>query len=204
MLMTSPRGSRQTGRMHGLRRPNNGFTLIEVLIAILVLLFGLLGLTGVQVRATQAEFESYQRKQALLLLQDMADRMQANRLVASCYALTPASTGSPYAGTGAALPTCTAGSAAQQAVANADLATWSSALLGAAEIQAGNKIGAMLGARGCITSDGSDVYTVTVAWQGMSPTAAPPAALKCGTGQYGNDDALRRVVSATVQVATLN
>jgi type IV pilus assembly protein PilV len=54
-----------------------------------------------------------------------------------------------------------------------------------------------------VTADGGDVYTVSVAWQGMSSTAAPPAALTCGTGLYGNE-ALRRVVSTTVRVANLN
>ena len=185
------------------RAQQRGVTLLEVLVAVLVLLFGLLGMAGVQVRATQAEFESYQRTQALVLLHDMVDRLQANRLVASCYALTTAAAGAPFAGTGATLPACTAGSGPQQAVADVDLAAWSTALQGATEVQAGNNIGAMLGARGCITSDGSNVYTVTVAWQGMSATAAPPAALTCGLGQYGGDDALRRVVSTTLRVATL-
>ena len=196
--------SRRARRPSRVQVRQSGFTLIEVLIAILVLLFGLLGLAGVQVRATQAEFESYQRKQAFLLLQDMVDRIQANRLRAVCYALTAASTGSPYAGTGAGtLPTCGLGAGLDELVAQNDLSAWSTALLGAAEVQAGNQIGAMLGARGCVTNDGGGVYTVSVAWQGMSATAAPPAGLKCGTGQYGSDDALRRVVSATLQVSTL-
>jgi type IV pilus assembly protein PilV len=187
----------------GRRALQRGVTLLEVLVSILVLLFGMLGMAGVQVRATQAEFESYQRTQALVLLHDMVDRLQANRLVASCYAFTSAATGAPFAGTGAAIPACTAGSVVQQATANADLAAWSNALLGATEVQAGNNIGAMLGARGCVTAGGGDVYTVTVAWQGLSPTAAAPAALTCGTGLYGSDDALRRVVSTTLRVATL-
>lgn len=186
------------------RRPRAaGFTLIEVLIAVLILLLGLLGMAGVQVRATQAEFESYQRKQALLLLQDMLDRMQANRLVASCYALTTAGTGAPFAGTGATLPACTAGSLEQQAVADEDLAQWSQALLGAGETIGTANVGAMNDARGCIVDNGGGVYTVSVAWLGIAATAAPPAALKCGTGLYG-DEALRRVVSATLQVTTLN
>lgn len=189
----------------------SGFTLIEVLVAILVLLLGLLGMAGVQVRATQAEYESYQRKQALLLLQDMMDRLQANRLVASCYAITAAGTGAPFAGTNAAgtasatsaLPACTAGSLIQQAVANNDLTNWSDALYGAAETLNATSIGAISSARGCVVDNTGGVYTVSVAWKGIAPTSAPPVALNCGTGLYG-DEALRRVVSATLQVATLN
>jgi type IV pilus assembly protein PilV len=188
----------------------SGFTLIEVLVAVLVLLLGLLGMAGVQVRATQAEYESYQRKQAMLLLQDIVDRIQANRKVAACYAITAAGTGSPFAGTDssgasatAGLAACTAGSLTQQAVANTDLAAWSDALFGAAESLGTTSVGSIRGARGCVVSNGADVYTVSVAWLGLAPTSAPPAALNCGTGLYG-DEALRRVVSTTLRVATLN
>lgn len=185
-------------------RRQGGFTLLEVLIAILVLLLGLLGMAGVQVRTTQAEFESYQRVQALVLLHDMVDRLQGNRLRAACYALTTnAATGMPFAGTGATLPGCGTGTGADELVALADLSAWSAALQGAAETQGTDKVGAMIGARGCVTADGADVYTISVAWQGMASTAAPPAALTCGTGLYGNE-ALRRVVSTTVRVANLN
>lgn len=187
-----------------------GFTLIEVLVAVLVLLLGLLGMAGVQVRATQAEFESYQRKQALILLQDMVDRMQANRLVAACYAITAVG-GSPFAGTNAAgasatasLPACTFGSTEAKAVANDDLSKWSDELFGAAETIGTSNVGAMNLARGCIVDNGvgTGSYTISVAWLGTAPTAPPPAALNCGTGLYGNES-LRRVVSATLQVATL-
>ena len=194
--------SRRKGRRG--RADQRGFTLLEVLIAILVLLLGLLGMAGVQVRTTQAEFESYQRVQALVLLHDMVDRLQANRLRAACYALTTNTTsGSPFAGTGATLPGCGTGTGTDELVALADMSAWSAALQGAAETQGTDKVGAMIGARGCVTADGADVYTVSVAWQGMSSTAAPPAALTCGTGLYGNE-ALRRVVSTTVRVANLN
>ena len=197
--------------MHRTNSAQSGFTLIEVLVAILVLLLGLLGMAGVQLRATQAEYESYQRKQALLLLQDIMDRLQANRLVASCYAVTSSSTGAPFAGTNSAgtasatasLPACTAGSLVAQAVANNDLTSWSDALYGAAETLNSNSVGTISAARGCVVANGAGVYTVSVAWKGIAPTAAPPAALNCGTGLYG-DEALRRVVSATLQVATLN
>jgi type IV pilus assembly protein PilV len=183
------------------RRPDRGFTLIEVLVTVVVLVFGLLGMVALQARAGQAEFESYQRKQALILLQDMVDRMMANKTVMSCYAFS-ATGGSPVAGTGASLPNCTAGSLQAQAVANADLQQWSDALLGAAEVKGGSNVGAMINARGCIMDNGGNVYTVMVAWEGTVKTSAPAAALTCGAGLYG-DEALRRVVSITVRPPTL-
>src|SRR3954466_175350 len=56
-----------------------GFTLIEVLVALVVLLLGLLGVVGLQAKAHHAELESYQRAQALVLLEDISDRLNTNR-----------------------------------------------------------------------------------------------------------------------------
>ncbi len=53
--------------------------MIEVLVTLVVLALGLLGVVGLQARGQQAELESYQRGQALVLLQDMVDRMNTNR-----------------------------------------------------------------------------------------------------------------------------
>ena len=61
----------------------------------IILLVGLLGLAALMTNSQKAEAESYQRAQALLLLQDMVGRINANRAVAGCYAVTTdASTGS--------------------------------------------------------------------------------------------------------------
>lgn len=57
----------------------NGATLIEVLIAVVVLSIGLLGLAGLQVTSVQSNHSAYQRSQATLLANDLADRMRANR-----------------------------------------------------------------------------------------------------------------------------
>jgi type IV pilus assembly protein PilV len=205
--------TRARAKRAGLGRREAGFSLIEVLVSILILMFGILGMAGMQVRATQAEFESYQRQQALLLLQDMVDRVQANRVVASCYTVTNAATGSPYFGTGASIGTqsatvspcdaAPAGTPAQSATAVADVTEWSDALFGVSEQKAGGSIGVMLGARGCITDLGGNVVNVSIAWQGTVATGAPPAALTCGLGLFGADDAKRRVVSASIRLATL-
>ncbi len=49
-----------------------GTTMIEVLVTIVILAFGLLGLAGLEARLQQSELEAYQRAQALVLLNDMA------------------------------------------------------------------------------------------------------------------------------------
>jgi type IV pilus assembly protein PilV len=56
-----------------------GFSLIEVLVTIGILMVGLLGLAALQTNATMAEMEAYQRSQALVLVQDLADRIAANK-----------------------------------------------------------------------------------------------------------------------------
>lgn len=55
-----------------------GFTLIEVLIAMLVLTLGLLGLAGLQARGLKNNVSAYNRGQATQLAYDMADRIRAN------------------------------------------------------------------------------------------------------------------------------
>ncbi len=74
-----------------------GFTMLEILVSIFIMTLGLLGLAGLQLRAQQGELESYQRAQALILANDMADRINANRRAAQCYNFADASTGSPFA-----------------------------------------------------------------------------------------------------------
>ena len=57
---------------------NAGFTLIEILIAMLVLAVGLLGLAGLQAISLKNNQSAYNRSQAIQLAYDLADRMRAN------------------------------------------------------------------------------------------------------------------------------
>lgn len=212
--------------MRPLKEFQSGTSLVEVLVTLVILLLGLLGIVGLQVRAHQAELESYQRVQALILLQDMVDRLNNNRIVATCYAITttPAS-GKPFLGTALPAPpapdyaggalACAAGTPAQQTTALADLRAWNQALQGAAETAAGGaNAGAMVGARGCITAEdaANRVYRISVSWQGRVPTIDPAASdpvlgpntvLTCGSGNYG-DERMRRIVSTTVRIGRLS
>jgi type IV pilus assembly protein PilV len=56
----------------------SGFTMLEVLVAIVVLAFGLLGLAGLQADGLRNNTSAYMRSQATLMAYDMLDRMRAN------------------------------------------------------------------------------------------------------------------------------
>ena len=61
------------------RNSASGFSLIEVLIAIVILAVGLLGIAGLQVLGLQSNHSSYMRTQATFQIAAIFDRMRANR-----------------------------------------------------------------------------------------------------------------------------
>lgn len=169
--------------------------MIEVLVTIVILVIGLLGLAGLQARLQSSEMEAYQRAQALVLLSDMASRIATNRVNAASYVTT-----TPL-GVGMACPT---GTSTPQQV---DAGQWCNALQGAAETSSGNKVGAMVGGRGCVEGLGSGEYLVTVAWQGLTPISAPPSSVTCGqnlyNGSHCTEDRCRRAITTVVRIGDL-
>lgn len=69
------------------RKLQQGFTLLEVLVTMVVMALGLLGYAGLQVASLKNSASAYQRSQATILAYDMIDRMRANRAqaVAAAY-----------------------------------------------------------------------------------------------------------------------
>lgn len=63
-------------------RKIKGFTLLEVLIAMLVLSIGLLGLFGLQTTSLKFNHSSYQRTQATNMAYSLLDRARINRSIA--------------------------------------------------------------------------------------------------------------------------
>jgi type IV pilus assembly protein PilV len=184
-------------------RRQRGATLIEVLVTIVIIAFGLLGMAGLQMRMQVSELEAYQRSQALMLLNDMSSRIATNRANAASYitgTTTPLGTNKDCAGMSSTTRV------------QADLKEWCQALQGASEYTGSGATlvqrGAMIGARGCVTQATDGDYVVTVAWQGMTPISAPPTSVDCGSGQYNNtgnciNDLCRRVVTTIVRIASL-
>ncbi len=208
-MALAPENWPRTGLTRSFARREAGVAMMESLTAMMVLLVGLLGIVGLQAKTQTSHFEAYQRAQALLLLDDMVSRITANRYAAPCYAVTDIGTGgTPYLGTDGAdhrgNTTCTAvaGTIQTRTIAERGMSIWDTLLKGAAEIDGGVNAGAMIGARGCVSYDPvTDLYTVTVVWQGMVPTMAP--AVDCANGVYG-PDTQRRAVTTTLRIADLS
>ncbi len=57
---------------------NSGFTLIEVLVAVVIMALGLLGLAALETSALAGNQSAYNRSLATQLAYDIADRMRAN------------------------------------------------------------------------------------------------------------------------------
>ena len=204
-----------------------GFTLIEVLVTLVILVFGLLGIAGLMVKGQRASFEAYQRQQALALATDMAERIKSNPAQVDLYT-AGATVGAPL-GTASADPysalltnsitNCGAAACTVGELAAYDMALWDGLLKGYAEtvIAGGQLVGGIINARGCVQniaglgaacpappapagSMDTRVFRVAVAWQGNDPTVAPTASL-CGQNQYG-DDTLRRLVVVDFMLST--
>lgn len=190
-----------------LARRQRGTSLIEVLVTIVILAIGLLGLAGLQSRLQASEMESYQRAQALVLLNDMASRIEANRAQAAAYVTGTTATGTATP-LGAGM-TCPAAGTSQL---SQDVAEWCDGLQGAAETSGANMVGAMVGGRGCVeTTATPGEYLVTVAWQGLTPITNPPNSPTCGAGNYNGaagssctGDSCRRFVTTIVRIANLS
>jgi type IV pilus assembly protein PilV len=175
-------------------RRSQGVSMLEVLVAIFILTLGLLGTAGIQSQMQLAEIEAYQRAQAIVLLQDMVDRVNSNRKNAANYVTV---VGTPL---GLNAMDCSG----PLSVADKDKCEWNNTLFGASETKGGQTLGAMNGARGCVTNPVAVMpreVVVAVAWQGLRPTVAP-ASTTCGQ-DAAIDDRTRRAMVARITIGCL-
>lgn len=146
----------QTAHFH------NGFTLLEVMIAMVIFAVGLLGLAGIQALSLENTSSSYSRSQAVLLAYEMVDRIKANSGVADDYVTAHDDTATqPASG-----DLCDANTCNFAAMAAFDLWQWKTSLSST-----------LLSGRGSVSNAGS-TYTITVHWDedrtGATGTNCPP------------------------------
>ena len=126
---------------------SRGFTLLEVLIAVVVLSIGLLGIASLQAFGQRSNHSAYLRSQATALAYDMIDRIRANTagLLNGNYNAIDTTAG-PYSNPGCDSITCSSSQMAQY-----DMYDWQQEL--ATQLPAGN---------GKVTGAGhGSVFTVT-------------------------------------------
>lgn len=148
------------------RRQVAGFSLIEVLVSLLILSFGLLGLAGLQISGLKSSQMGFIRTQAAQLAYDMGDRMRANSgaATAGTYVGNTSSQGYPGAGSTSCVGKdnpCTSSE-----LVDFDKGQWKSGIT------------LLPGGSGDVTASG-DNFTITVCWDQSGPGVAvscPPAA----------------------------
>lgn len=188
-----------------------GFAMVETMVTVVVVAFGLLGIAGLVSRSFVAEVEGTQRTQAVLLIQEMVTRIEANRTNVAAYVtgdtgLTGYVTTTTTSGTTTSLVICDPAAA----LADRDRCEWGRLLAGANERVDTRNAGVLVGAIGCVHEIDAfnRIYSVTIAWQGMSAGPAPIVGNNfppngCGQGQFGNENQ-RRVVTMPVRLGTLS
>jgi type IV pilus assembly protein PilV len=145
-------------------RPDNGFTLLEVLIALLVMSIGLLGIGKMMILSARANDSAYLRSQATALGYTILDAMRANRQAAIVQGYDTALgvfPGSPGCGTSVA-SACNSGQQAQN-----DLSQWGTSL--AAQLPGG--VGSVTTATAPDTATGAPNITATVTVQWIDKVA---------------------------------
>lgn len=144
-----------------------GFTLIEVLIAVVLLAGGLLGLAALQAASLKNNQSAYNRSQATQLAYDMADRIRANPVESSDRANTNPSTlaASAYAATATPAPQASCDSSpgcTSALMAQNDRAKWLADI--ASNLPSGT---------GTIAVDAATrVFTITINWDDNRSGAA--------------------------------
>lgn len=120
-----------------------GFTLIEVLIAMLILAIGLIGLAALQITGIRNNQSAYYRSQATQLAYNLADRMRTNVAGKTTYTT----------GTATATANClTTAGCTKEEMAENDLKEWNDAI--SSTLPSGT---------GTVT-EASGIYTITINW----------------------------------------
>lgn len=142
-------------RTHAGRR-QRGFSLVEALVALVVLSVGLLGVAALYTWSLRDSRTALLRSEAVNLASDMADRIRANRVAGPEY-------DEGAAGAGAITDACSAGGCTPEEMAGNDKAEWIEAL--------GNTLPAGEGTVDVDDTTAPFTYTITVNW--VEPSLGP-------------------------------
>ena len=174
-----------------------GFSLLELLIALIVFSVGLLSVAGLQTVSKQSNYESVQRTIAAQVASGLLEDVRTNGSGIATYLAA----GEIGGGSRGAQPVvnCAIGNECNPAQkATFYLWFWEQALDGTMETTGGASAGGLVLPTLCLTGPaggGAGMYLATIVWRG-SASLVSQAANACGaaSGNYGAQNALRRIV----------
>jgi type IV pilus assembly protein PilV len=142
------------------KRKESGFSMVEVLVALVVLAIGLLGIAALYLNSLQSGRTAIYRTQAITLAADLADRIRMNRTAQAAY-------GTLFVDAEAVVATCvTTGGCSDADLASTDLANWKAEVAEQLPNGQGQVAVAMPVAAGEPTT-----YVVTVRWAEVGEAA---------------------------------
>jgi type IV pilus assembly protein PilV len=184
-------------------RKHRGFSLLEMLVALVVFSIGLLAVAGLQTVSKQANFESLQRTTASQIAHGLLEDMRMNGDAIAVYR-TAGELGSGSRG-GEPVPNCRGG-AVCNAVQKAayDLWFWEQAIDGNLETSNGAGTGGLVLPTLCINGPavgGPGIYRVTIVWRGTaSITNVSNNACGALSGNYGGSLEFRRIIQVPTYI----
>lgn len=180
-----------------MRCTQRGFSLVEMLVALVVFSVGLLAIAGLQTMSKQANFEALQRTAASQIAYGLLENMRVNGDAIDVY-IGAGDLGGGSRGAEPA-PNC-AGNAVCNAVQKAthDLWFWEQVLDGNLEMSGNAGAGGLVMPALCVNGPaggGAGIYTVTVAWRGTaSMTNNTANACGAAAGNFGANMEFRRIM----------
>jgi len=174
-----------------------GFSLIELLIALIVFSVGLLAVAGLQTVSKQSNFEALQRTSGSQIAYGLLEDMRVNGDAIGTYVAAGEMGGGSRGGEPA--PNC-AGNAVCNATQKAahDLWFWEQVLDGNLEMNGNAGSGGLVLPTLCVggpAGGGAGVHAVTIVWRG-SASLSNGNASACGSagGSYGVNNEFRRIM----------
>jgi len=186
------------------RSPNHGFSLIELLVAVVVFSVGLLAVAGLQTVSKSANFEGLQRTTASQIAHGVLEDMRSNGNGIQVYTAAAGLGGATIAAE--PVPNCksVASPCAPAQKAAHDLWFWETVIDGNQAVGAEGSGGGLVSPTVCIAGppgSGAGIYTVTVAWRGaVALTAANADPCGAASGRYGDNDEFRRLVIVSTYI----
>jgi type IV pilus assembly protein PilV len=148
-------------RPYSSSRPQRGISMVEALVALVVMSVGMLGIAGLSVASLRGNRTALVRTEAVNFVSDMSDRIRANGSARDAYGLA------------AANGNCTTANCTAIQLAQDDLFRWRQAITAAGTGLPGTNVSGTVIYTAAAAAGLPDQYTISVQWTEPGDTIQP-------------------------------